>query len=92
MRLNIFNYYCAIAHDAIVGNWNVLSPRVTLTGGAEIGDGNFLGTSAGVAPYKKIGNNRKIQAGVITQRDVGNGCFIYSSAAVKKSVLFLEED
>lgn len=85
---NIFNYNTAIPHDCMVGHENIFSPNVQITGYNSIGNSNFFGVSCGTKPNIKIGDNNKIQAGIIVDKDIYNNNIVFTTLEIKKMELY----
>jgi serine acetyltransferase len=58
----LVNYSASLGHDAVAGDYAVLSPYATLGGGACIRDEVFLGLHASVGPSISIGSRSKVSA------------------------------
>lgn len=63
------NYYASCGHDSSVGHYSILSPHAALGGGARLEEGGFMGISATIAPYIKVGANSKVGANTVVLRD-----------------------
>jgi len=84
---NAINYHSSIAHDSSIGNYNILSPSTTITGWVNVGSMNFFGTSTSIIPSVNVGDFNKIQSGVVVEKDIKDGSFVFSSIKVKKMIL-----
>lgn len=78
---NQMNSISSLAHDCVLGSYNVLMPLVRVSGGTEIGDCNFFGINAVVLQNIKIGNNTKIGAGsLVVRKTKDNSLYIGNPA------------
>lgn len=68
----LINSRCSLGHDTKVGTFNFISPNVCFSGFTEIGDGNLFGINSATIPGIKVGNNNKIMAGMVLDKNVGN--------------------
>lgn len=68
----MLNSRCSMGHDTKVGEFNFISPNVCFSGFTEIGDGNLFGINSATIPGIKVGNNNKIMAGMVLDKNVGN--------------------
>jgi len=84
---NAINYHSSVAHDSSIGNYNILSPSTTITGWVNVGSMNFFGTSTSVIPSINIGDFNKIQSGVIVEKNIKDGSFVFSSSKTKQMIL-----
>ena len=84
---NAINYHSSIAHDSSIGSYHILSPSTTITGWVVVGSMNFFGTSTSVIPSINIGDTNKIQSGVIIEKDIKDGGFVFSSSKTKQMIL-----
>jgi len=74
---SMINSRCSIGHDTKIGKFNFISPNVCFSGFTEIGDGNLFGINSATIPNIKIGNNNKIMAGMVLDKDVGNATTVF---------------
>lgn len=65
--INVFSY---IAHDCILGENVVVSPRVTICGNVTIGNDTFIGAGAIIKQGINVGSNVIIGAGAVVVSDV----------------------
>lgn len=68
----LINSRCSLGHDTKVGSYNFISPNVCFSGFTEVGDGNLFGINSATIPGIKVGNNNKIMAGMVLDKNVGN--------------------
>ena len=68
----MLNSRCSMGHDTKVGEFNFISPNVCFSGFTEIGNGNLFGINSATIPGIKVGNNNKIMAGMVLDKNVGN--------------------
>ena len=88
---NLINYKTAIPHDCQIGESNVFSPNVNITGYTIIGNNNFFGISSSSIPNIKIGNNNKIQAGLTVDRNITDNNIVFTMSKIKTMVLYNEK-
>lgn len=69
----LLNLGCTVGHDAVVGDYCSLMPRVNLGGGAVLESGVFVGTGATVLPGVRVGSGVVVGAGAVVTRDVTPG-------------------
>jgi len=69
----LLNARVSVGHDAQIGSCNIVSPNVAFTGFAKVGDDNFFGLNSAVLPRVSIGNGNTIAAGMIVDKNVGDG-------------------
>ena len=69
----LLNLGCTVGHDAEVGDYCSLMPRVNLGGGAILETGVFVGTGATVLPGVRVGAGAIVGAGAVVTRDVAPG-------------------
>lgn len=68
----LLNSRCSLGHDTRLGKFNFISPNVCFSGFTEIGDGNLFGINSATIPQIKVGNNNKIMAGMVLDKNVGD--------------------
>lgn len=66
----LFNRGVHISHDCRIGNWCVINPMASLSGGLVIGDEVMIGTNATVLQYLSIGTGATVGAGAVVTNDV----------------------
>ncbi|HQV37359.1 MAG: acetyltransferase [Flavobacteriales bacterium] len=59
-----------IHHDAWIGEFTEISPRVSILGGVRIGSMARIGASATILPGMRIGDGAIVGAGAVVDRDV----------------------
>jgi len=74
---SMINSRCSIGHDTKIGKFNFISPNVCFSGFSEVGDGNLFGINSATIPNIKVGNNNKIMAGIILDKDVGDDTVVF---------------
>ena len=75
------NSYSGIGHDARIGDYTTVSGHVDITGGADIGMGVFIGSTASILPRVRIGDWASVGAGSVVYRTVKPGATVYAPAA-----------
>lgn len=85
---NLINYQCAIPHNCEVDDRNVFSPNVQLTGYTKVGSNNFFGVSTGTMPSIVIGNNNKVQAGLLVTKNIANNSIVFSMQKMKTMEMY----
>lgn len=68
----MLNSRCSLGHDTKIGAFNFISPNVCFSGFTDIGDGNLFGINSATIPGIKVGNNNKIMAGMVLDKNVGD--------------------
>lgn len=73
-------YNAIIAHDVTIGDNSIIGINATIIGGVQIGTGVYVGTGAILVngkstkqPFITIGNDCKIHAGALVQKDMESG-------------------
>jgi sugar O-acyltransferase (sialic acid O-acetyltransferase NeuD family) len=74
---SIVNSRSSLGHDTIIGKYNFISPNVCFSGFSIIGNGNLFGINSATIPEIHIGNNNKIMAGMIIDRNVGDDTVVF---------------
>jgi len=74
---SMINSRASIGHDTKIGKYNFISPNVCFSGFTEVGDGNLFGINSATIPNIKVGNNNKIMAGMVLDKDVGDGSVVF---------------
>ncbi|MDI7260830.1 MAG: hypothetical protein QME90_13020 [Thermodesulfobacteriota bacterium] len=64
------NFYCAIGHDAIIGNYCTISPMVTINGFNRLDAGVYVGAGAAFIQEVSIGRWTTIGAGAAVIGDI----------------------
>ncbi len=78
---NVVNSLTTVAHDTVVGDFNVLSGHCDICGHAEIGDLNFFGSHASMLPSSKIGNGNRVAAGSVVYKKHRDGGILVGNPA-----------
>lgn len=80
-----------LAHDIEIGDGSVLAPDCTILGGVKIGTNVYVGSRACVLnghstkqPFVTIGDNSKIHAGALVQKDLAAGSIATFNGRVLK--------
>lgn len=73
---NLLTSQSIISHDSRIGNYNFLATSL-LCGHNDVGDKNFFGIRSTTVPEITIGNDNVIQAGMIVDRNVGDGSTVF---------------
>lgn len=76
-NFTLLNSRTSIGHDTKVGDFNFISPNVSLSGFTVVGDENLFGINSASIPGIKIGNNNKIAAGMILDKNVDSETVIF---------------
>jgi bifunctional N-acetylglucosamine-1-phosphate-uridyltransferase/glucosamine-1-phosphate-acetyltransferase GlmU-like protein len=71
-NFTMLNSRCSLGHDTKIGAFNFISPNVCFSGFTDIGDGNLFGINSATIPGIKVGNNNKIMAGMVLDKNVGD--------------------
>jgi UDP-3-O-[3-hydroxymyristoyl] glucosamine N-acyltransferase len=74
---SVVNSRSSVGHDTIIGKYNFISPNVCFSGFSKIGNGNLFGINSATIPEIHIGNNNKIMAGMIIDRNVGDDTVVF---------------
>jgi len=73
----VINSRSSVGHDTEVGKYNFISPNVCFSGFTKVGDSNLFGINSATIPEIQIGNNNKIMAGMILDRNVGDDTVVF---------------
>lgn len=71
---NLLMNYTHVAHDCILGNYNVLANGVQLGGHVTVGDHAILGALSGIHQFVRIGESAIVGAGSMVSLDVAPFC------------------
>lgn len=71
------NSRSSIGHDTVIGKHNFISPNVCFSGFTKVGDSNLFGINSATIPGIEIGNNNKIMAGMILDRNIGDDTVVF---------------
>lgn len=69
----LINSRCSLGHDTVIGQFNFISPNVCFSGFTSIGNSNLFGINSATIPGITVGNNNKIMAGMVLDKNVGDG-------------------
>jgi len=73
----LLNSRCSLGHDTVMGSFNFISPNVCFSGFSCIGDGNLFGINSVTIPGIHVGNDNKIAAGMVLDKDVGDDSVVF---------------
>jgi sugar O-acyltransferase (sialic acid O-acetyltransferase NeuD family) len=73
----LINSRSSMGHDARVGSFNFICPNVCFSGFTVVGDENMFGINSVTIPGITIGNNNKIAAGMVLDKNVGDNEVIF---------------
>lgn len=73
----LINSRCSMGHDTHVGRYNFICPNVCFSGFTVIGDENLFGINSATIPGIKVGDNNKIAAGMVLDKNVGDNEVIF---------------
>jgi sugar O-acyltransferase (sialic acid O-acetyltransferase NeuD family) len=68
----LVNSRCSLGHDTTIGKFNFISPNVCFSGFTSIGDENLFGINSATIPGISVGNQNKIMAGMVLDKNVGD--------------------
>jgi len=71
---NLLMMYCHIAHDCLLGNWNIIANGATLGGHVVIENYVIVGGLAGIHQFVKVGSGAILGAGSMVSKDVPPFC------------------
>jgi len=71
---NLLMMYCHIAHDCILGSWNIVANGATLGGHVVIEDYVIVGGLAGIHQFVTVGTGAILGAGSMVSKDVPPFC------------------
>jgi len=72
---------CNVEHDVEIGDYSIVTGRVSLCGGVTVGRGVFIGQGASVAPNLTIGDGAVIGLGAVVVRDVPENTVVAGNPA-----------
>src|SRR5215472_18749959 len=67
---NLLMMYCHIAHDCLLGNWNIIANGATLGGHVVIEDYVIVGGLAGIHQFVKVGAGAILGAGSMVSKEI----------------------
>lgn len=73
-------------HDVQIGDYSTLSSLCLLMGGAQVGNGVFIGGNCAVIPHVVIGDNAYVGVGSVVLRRVKAGTRVFGNPARKMDV------
>jgi sugar O-acyltransferase (sialic acid O-acetyltransferase NeuD family) len=73
----LLNSRCSMGHDTVIGRYNFISPNVCFSGFTSIGEGNLFGINSATIPGITVGNNNKVAAGMVLDKDVGDDAIVF---------------
>ena len=71
---NLLMMHCHIAHDCILGNWNIVANGATLGGHVVIEDRVIVGGLVGIHQFVRVGTGAILGAGSMVSKDVPPFC------------------
>ncbi|HEY7168108.1 MAG TPA: acyl-ACP--UDP-N-acetylglucosamine O-acyltransferase [Candidatus Binatia bacterium] len=71
---NLLMMHCHIAHDCIIGDWNIVANGATFGGHVVIADRVIVGGLVGIHQFVKIGSGAILGAGSMVSKDVPPFC------------------
>lgn len=71
-RFNLLNARSSMGHDTHLGDYNFICPNVCFSGFTLVGDNNLFGINSATIPGITIGNNNKIAAGMVLDKNVAD--------------------
>lgn len=77
----LINLHNAIGHDAIVGDYSVLSSFCDITGHVHLGKKVFLGSRVSIVPGAKIGDSVYIGLGSVVVASIKSGKRVFGNPA-----------
>ncbi len=71
---NLLMMHCHIAHDCILGSWNIVANGATLGGHVVLEDNVIVGGLVGIHQFVKVGSGAILGAGSMVSKDVPPFC------------------
>ena len=71
---NLLMMYCHVAHDCIIGNYNIVANGATLGGHVVIEDYAIVGGLVGIHQFVKVGTGSILGAGSMVSKDIPPYC------------------
>lgn len=72
-NFNLLNVYTHMGHESVMGDFNVVMPGCSISGGVVIGNGNLFGAKSVVLQYKRVGNEVTLSPGSVLARNAHDG-------------------
>jgi len=88
---NLLTSYSFVSHDCSLGNFNLFSTS-GIGGNVKVGSENFLGIRATILPHVSVGDGNIIQAGMIVDKNLGDGSTIFHRFKEKVIAVRKEND
>lgn len=73
--------FSGLGHDSRLGAFSTVSSHVDIMGHAVVGEGVFIGSGARVMPSVTVGDDARIGANVVAQRNVAAGLTLFAAPA-----------
>jgi UDP-3-O-[3-hydroxymyristoyl] glucosamine N-acyltransferase len=83
-QLDYINCSSSILHDTKIGNYNFISPNVTINGNVRIGNNVFIGSSAVIGPGVTICDNVIIGANSFVKEPIKKKGFYVGNPVLLK--------
>ena len=77
------HHFCAIGHDAQIGDYSSLEAYVFMGGYSKVGSENFLHVKSSILRHKQVGNNVEVGAGSVVMRNVKDRLHVHGNPAIK---------
>lgn len=84
----LINSRASIGHDSCLGRFNFIAPNVSLSGHTTIGDRNLFGVNSATIPGINVGNNNKIAAGMVLDKNVQDDSVVFYKFKEKIMTVF----
>ena len=76
-KFTLINSRCSLGHDTTIGDFNFISPNVCFSGFTTVGEENLFGINSATLPGITIGNQNRVEAGMILHKDIGNETVVF---------------
>lgn len=76
-KYTLINSRSSLGHDTVLGDYNFISPNVCFSGFTNVGEQNLFGINSATIPGISIGNNNKIAAGMIIDKNIGDYATVF---------------
>ncbi len=83
---NLFMAYTHVAHDCIIGNYNILANNVALAGHVQLGNNVVIGGHTPVHQFVKIGDHVMIGGASAVSQDIPPFCLAEGNRATVRSL------